>query len=301
MAITPPGNLDELRDLYVKIRTGQHEIRLNKRNIAVLKHMLDTPGETAAKSISELALENDINVSAITRLAQKLGFKGFPGLKAIFRDSLRQRKNFYSEQVKNFLRKGASEGDGKNSILKRVIQEEWSNVMLMADSFDEQRFKNIIQLIVNADRILIVGLRGSYPLAHYLGFYLKMIRDQVYLIGQAGHTLADDLSMLKPKDLLVAISIKPYTKATVDACDMGKLQSTDIIAITDSPSSPLAMETDNFIIAPTEGDYFFNPLVSAIICIETLLSELVKELGDKAIERLQHTEHILGKLEAEIS
>lgn len=301
MTSLPPGNLEELKDFYVKIRTGEHEIKLNKRNLAVLKHMLDTPGETAAKSISELARENNINVSAITRLAQKLGFKGFPGLKEIFRDSLRQRKNFYSEQVKNFLRKGASEGDGKNSILKQVIQEEWSNVMLMADTFDEQRFKDIIRLMVNAERILIVGLRGSYSLAHYLGFYLKMIRDQVYLIGQAGHTLSDDLSMLNPKDLLVAISIKPYTKATVDACDMGELQSTDIIAITDSPSSPLAMKTDHFLVTPAGGDYFFNPMVSVIICIEALLSELVKELGDKAIERLQHTEYILGKLEAEIS
>jgi len=301
MGITPPENLEELKQLYVEIRNGEHEIRLNKRNLAVLKHMLDTPSETAAKSISELALESEINVSAITRLAQKLGFKGFPGLKGLFRDSLRHRKNFYSEQVKNFLRKGPLEQDKKNAILKRVVQEEWSNVMLMADSFDEQRFNAIIKLMANAERILIVGLRGSYPLAHYLGFYLKMIRDQVYLIGQAGHTLADDLSMLKSKDLLIAISIKPYTKATVDACDMGKLQSTDIIAITDRPSSPLAMKTENFITTPAEGDYFFNPMASAVICIEALLSELVKELGDKAIERLQHTEYILGKLEAEIS
>ena len=301
MAITPPVNLEELKHLYIKIRSGEHEIRLNQRNLAVLKNMLDAPSETAAKSISELAVENKINVSAITRLAQKLGFKGFPGLKGIFRDSLKQRKNFYSEQVKNFLRKGDAEGDGKNTILKRVIQEEWSNVMLMADTFDEERFQNIIQLMAHAERILIVGLRGSYPLAHYLGFYLKMIRDQVHLIGLAGHTLSDDLAMLKPNDLLVAISIKPYTKATVDACDMGKLQATNIIAITDSPSSPLAMKTDNFLTTSAEGDYFFNPMASAIICIEALLSELVKELGEKAIERLQHTEYILGKLEAEIS
>ncbi len=296
-----PKSLEELKHLYIKIRNGEHEIRLTKRNMAILKNMLDTPDETAAKSISELARENEINISAITRLAQKLGFKGFPGLKDIFRDGLKQRKNFYSEQVKNFLSKGPAENEGTNSILERVIQDEWSNVMVMADTFDEQRFAAIIKLLVNAERILIVGLRGSYPLAHYLGFYLKMIRDNVSLIGQAGHTLADDLSVLKPGDLLVAISLNPYTKATVDACNIGKIQSTDIIAITDSLSSPLVMETDNYLITPTAGDYFFNPLVSVTICIETLLSELVKELGDKAIKRLKHTESILGKLETEIS
>ena len=186
------------------------------------------------------------------------------------------------------------------SLLERVIQDEWSNVMLMADSFDEQRFATIIKLMVNAERILIIGLRGSYPLAHYLGFYLKMIRDRVTLIGQAGHTLAEDLSVLKPGDLLIAIGVNPYTKDTAEACRICKHQAVDIIAITDSLSSPLATETDNFLITSIVGDYFFSPIVTAIICIETLLSELVKQLGDKAIQRLNHTEYILEKFETEI-
>ncbi len=300
MTTHTPKSLEELRHLYIKIRNGEHATRLTERTLAVLKCMLDEPNETAAKSISEIARENDINISSITRLAQKLGFDGFPGLKDLFRSSLKQRKRFYSEQVKKILQKGNAGHFGKTSLLERVIQDEWSNVMLMADALDEQQFAAIIELMVNAQRILIVGLRGSYPLAHYLGFYLKMIRDRVTLIGQAGHTLAEDLSVLKPGDLLIAISVNPYTKDTIEACRIGKQQAVDIIAITDSPSSPLAIETDNFLITSTVGDYFFSPIAAAIICIETLLSELVKQLGDKAIQRLDHTEYILEKFETEI-
>jgi len=295
-----PRNLEELRHLYIKIRNGEHATRLTDRTLAVLKCMLDEPNETAAKSISEIARENDINISSITRLAQKLGFSGFPGLKNIFRSNLKQRKSFYSEQVKKFLRKGYASNDGKTSLLERVIQDEWSNVMLMVDAFDEQRLTAIIKLMVNAKRILIVGLRSSYPLAHYLGFHLKMIRDRVTLLGQAGHTLAEDLSVLKPGDLLIAIGVNPYTKDTAEACRVCKKQAVDIIAITDSLSSPLATETDNFLITSIVGDYFFSPIVAAIICIETLLSELVKQLGDKAIQRLNQAEYILEKLETEI-
>jgi DNA-binding MurR/RpiR family transcriptional regulator len=300
MAFSTPETIEELRHLYIKIRNHEHTIRLTDRTLAVLKHMLEEPNETAVKSISEIAQENNINISAITRLAQKLGFSGFTDLKKVFRNGLVQRKSFYSGQVKKFLRKGSANHKGKASFLERVIQDEWSNVMLMADTFDEKRFANSIKLMVNAKRILIVGLRGCYPLAHYLGFYLKMIRDGVSIIGHAGHTLPDDLSVLRPGDLLIAISTNPYTKATADACHIGKLLAADIITITDSLSSPLAMETDNFLIASAEGDYFFNPMVATIICIETLLSELVKQLGDKAIQRLKHTEYILEELETEI-
>lgn len=300
MADHTPKSLEELRQLYIKIHNGEHATRLTDRTLAVLKRMLDEPDETAAKSISEIALENDINISSITRLAQKLGFNGFPSLKGLFRSNLKQRRSFYSEQVKKFLQKGYAGHDGKTSLLERVIQDEWSNVMLMADTFDEQKFATIIKLMVKAERILIVGLRSSYPLAHYLGFYLKMIRDRVTTIGQAGHTLAEDLSVLQPGDLLIAISVNPYTKDTVEACRICKHQTVDIIAITDRLSSPLANETDNFLITSIEGDYFFSPMVAAIICIETLLSELVKQLGDKAIQRLNRTEYILEKLETEI-
>ncbi len=48
------------------------------------------------------------------------------------------------------------------------------------------------------------------------------------------------------------------------------------------------------------GIIFFSPIVAAMICIETLLSELVKQSGDKAIQRLNQVEYILEKLETEL-
>ena len=295
-----PENLEELSQLYTQIRNGEHAIRLTDRNLVILERMLDEPNETATKSISEIAQENGINISTITRLAQKLGFDGFPGLKELFRKNLKQRKSFYSKQVKRFLQTGSEGDSSKKPLLGRLIQDEWSNVMLMTDAFDQGRFDTIIGMIINAERIHILGLRSSYPLAHYLGFYLNMIRDHVTLIGRAGHTLAEDLSMLRPKDVLIAISCNPYTIDTIEACRVCKKLNVDIIAITDSLSSPLASETDHFLLTSIKGDYFFTPIVASVIFIETLLSGIVKQLGDKAIERLDHAENIFDQLETEM-
>lgn len=300
MDFKTPQSLEDLRQLYIKIRNDEHAIRLTNRNLAILERMLDKPNETAAKSITEIATENDINISSVTRLAQKLGFEGFPGLKNLFRNSLKQRRRFYSEQVKRFLQKGYKDNKTTTPILERVIRDEWSNVMLMTDAFDEQKFEAIIKLVVNAERIHILGLRSSYPLAHYLGFYLKMVRDRITLIGQAGQMLAEDLSTLRPNDVLIAFSMNPYTKDTIEACRICNKQGIDVIAFTDSLSSPLASETDNFLITSVEGEYFFTPVVATIICIETLLSAIVNQLGNQATERLNHTEYILDQLKIEM-
>ncbi len=300
MAVKPPQSLEDLRRTYISIRDGGHTIRLSERSLAVLEKMLDEPHETAAKSISEIADENEINISSVTRLAQKLGFNGFPGLKDLFRDHLKKRKSFYSEQVKRFLQKDQGAEGEKIPLLRQVIQDEWSNVMLMADAFDDRQFNRIVDLIVNARGIQIIGLRSSYPLAFYLGFYLKMIHRRVALIGQAGHTLAEDLANLGPGDLLIAIGVNPYTKGTVDACRICRQQEIDVFAITDSVSSPLTNETDNFLITSIQGDYFFSPIAAAVICIETLLSELVKQLGEQSLKRLNHAETILDAMDIEM-
>jgi len=299
MADRPPQSLEELRQEYINISSGKSNKRMGTRSIDTLKKMLDDPNRTAVMSISEIAQENGINTSSVTRLAQRLGFEGFPGLQAVLRQNLKHKKSFYSEQAKKFLIKGRFDDNSQGSLLQRIIQDEWSNVMLMLDSFDDNKFAAMIDLLVNAEKISILGLRGSYSLAHYLGFYLKLIRERVSTIGQAGHTIAEDLSDLKSGDVLIAISLSPYTNATISACRFVRQQKVDIIAITDNLSSPLASETENFLITPIQRDYFFTPNTASVICIEIILSEVVKRLGNQAVKRLSHTEYILDKLDIE--
>lgn len=276
-------------------------MRFTERNLAVLKRMLDEPHETATKSISEIAQENGINISSVTRLAQKLGFNGFPGLKNLFRQHVQQRKRFYSQQVRKFLEKGPDAADDESGLLQRVIQDEWSNVMLMADAFEELQLRRAVNLIINAREIHIIGLRSSYALAFYLSFYMKMIHSGVSLIGRAGHTLAEDLARLQSGDLLIAIGVNPYTRDTVEACRICREQNVDVFAITDSASSPLTNETENYLSVSIQGDYFFSPIAAAVICIETLLSELVNQLDDSVLhDRLSHAEKILDRMNVEI-
>ena len=296
----PPKNLEELRQEYVNIRRGVSARRFGSRSINVLKWMLDEPGEVAVKSISEIAREQGINTSSVTRLAQRLDFDGFPALQNIFRKELKHRRNFYSEQVTKFLEESHCRDRSQDSLLHRMIQDEWSNVMLMLESFDKEKFAAVVDLLVKTPRIRILGLRSSFPLAYYLGFYLQLIRGNVAILGQPGHTLAEDMVGIDAGDLLLAISVNPYTRDTVQACRIARMHQVQVAAITDSRSSPLAIEADHALIVSIKGDYFFSPMAAAVIIIETLLSEVVKRLGKKALQRLNQTEHLIDAFKIEV-
>jgi DNA-binding MurR/RpiR family transcriptional regulator len=296
----PLQNLEELRQKYVDIVRSRKGKRFGVRSLHILKMMLDAPNEAAVASISEIAEKHNTSSSTVTRLAQRLGFDGFPEFQAIFRQPLREGSHFYSAQVQKFLQTARSSNASKASTLRQIAQEEWGNVMMTLECYEADKFGRVTKLLVEAQRIFTVGLRGSYPLAFFLVHYLKMIRDNVSILGAAGHTLAEDLVALRPGDLLFAVSVKPYTKETVNACRIAKEKKVEVVVMTDSYSSPLATETENSLIISTRGDYFFSPITTAIIYIEGLLSEVVKILGNKAVRKLKEAERLLEKLEIEI-
>ena len=299
MAPRPPQNLEELRQKYAEIIREGHQKRFGVRSLRILRAMLDSPAEAAVKSISQIAKEHGTNTSTVTRLAQRLGFTGFPSYQQVFRQHLKQSPSFYSNQVKTFLESIKSTIHSNDSTLQRVVHEEWGNVMTTLEKYDEIKFANVINLLLMAERVFILGLRSVFPLAFYLAYYLKLIRDNVIVLGKSGHTLAEDLALLKKGDLLVAISIRPYTKETIIACREAKRQGAELVTITDSYSSPLAVETESTLIASSKGPYFFTPLTSLVLYTETLLLETVKSLGNKAISKLKNVEDLFARMDVE--
>ena len=295
-----PRNLEELRQKYVEIIQQGHQKRFGVRSLKILKKMLDSPAEAAVKSISEIAAEHGTNTSTVTRLAQRLGFKGFPAYQHIFRQHLKEGSHYYSAQVKTFLQSDHSSTATDGSTLQQIVQEEWGNVMATLQSHNSNRFKEVVDLIIEADHICILGLRSVYSLAFYLAYYLSLIRNNVVALGKPGHSLAEDLAFLERGDLLLAISVRPYTKDTIAACREAKRQGADLVTITDTYSSPVAAETKNTLIASGKGPYFFNPLTSAIIYAEALLSEVVRSLGNEAVLKLKRVEKLFERMEIEV-
>lgn len=299
MGFRPPKNLDELRQRYAEIIREGHQKRFGVSSLKILRAMLDSPAEAAVKSISQIAKENGTNTSTVTRLAQRLGFPGFPSYQQVFRQHLKQSASFYSTQVRNFLESTKSTIRSNDSTLQQVVHEEWGNVMTTLEKYDKATFKNVVNLLLEAERVFILGLRSVFPLAFYLAYYLRLIRDNIIVFGKSGHTLAEDLALLRQGDLLLAVSIRPYTKETIRACREAKRQGAELVTVTDSHSSPLAVETKNTLIASSKGPYFFTPLTSLVIYAETLLSEVVKSLGNEAVSRLKHVENLFERMDIE--
>ncbi len=94
-------------------------------------------------------------------------------------------------------------------------------------------------------------------------------------------------------DLLVVMGCAPYTKATVDACRIAHKRNIAIIAITDSPNSPLTQYAQQQLLIPTESDYYSNSMAASFALAEALLAMTAQEMGQSAVNNLKVREQLI--------
>ena len=62
------------------------------------------------------------------------------------------------------------------------IPKDMDNIKDTLEEIDEKAFEEAANRILKAKRIYIVGMRSSFTIAQYLGFYLGIILDSVHVI-----------------------------------------------------------------------------------------------------------------------
>ena len=86
----------------------------------------------------------------------------------------------------------------------------------------------------------------------------------------------------------------PYARATVDIATYADAQGIPIVAVTDSPVSPLARMATSTILVPTDSVSFFHTMTPAFVVSEILAALIAGRGGDRSLDALRRTECQLG-------
>ncbi len=94
-----------------------------------------------------------------------------------------------------------------------------------------------VNLLAKADNIYVIGLRRSFSVASYLTYALRHLERRAFLIDGIGGMFSEQLSMVSPDDVVIAISYSPYAQEVVELVELGAKRGAHHIAITDSESA----------------------------------------------------------------
>ncbi len=293
-SFTPPHNLDSLRRLLTELDDKQAPIRLGGQSRRVLNAMLENPELTAIASITELAERHGVNASTLTRLARRLGLGGFNGLQQLFQLELTgSALHFYSDQASNLVR---SPNQSSNERPVTLAQQECDNITAMAGNINPEHFSHAVELIATAPRVRIHGVRQFYALSYFLGYALGMVRPDTATLDAGRQGIADALSPLQPGDVLIVASCFPYSASVVKTAEIARRHGIDVIALTDSTTSPLHEIASCSFCVPNRSLFYSNAMAGFFVLGEALLSDVAARLGDVAIDALRRREDMISEL-----
>lgn len=123
--------------------------------------------------------------------------------------------------------------------------------------------------------------------ANYIG---GMISEKFRLIGAQGSIYADEIADINGQDALIAVSLQPCSRVTIQIAEIAKERNAVVVGVTDSPASALALLSDHVLLSPNKSPLFFESYVGTTALIELLIGFLTMKQSEDAAERIEKIE-----------
>lgn len=274
---------EEKKDLISNIRKEFESLSKGQKLIA--RYIIDNYDKAAFMTAAKIGEVVGVSESTVVRFANTLGYPGYPNLQ----DALQ-------ELIKNKLttvqRIGMDDYSNKGVAIKKVLKKDIDNIRNTIDEIDVEVFERAVASILKARKVYIIGLRSSNALAEYLGFYLRVMLDDVQVVSLGISDIFEQLLRIGEDDIVIGISYPRYSKRTLEAVRYAKGQGAKILAITDSDTAPISAMADYILYAVSNMHSFVDSLVAPMSLINSLIVGIGMEMKTEITEYFKELEGI---------
>lgn len=263
---------DSLRE---RIRDRFQDLSPHLQRIA--RHALDEPNQFALQTIAVIAAKLDIQPSTLIRFAKEFGYDGFSSMQQIFKLRLIEGGGSYRERVYEARASARAEGHEGPSPLDDCIDTLIASLEALRRDIRPQELAHAVQLCARARHIYVAGLRRSRPIATYFAYGLTRLERRCSLLDFGGGMAPQQVANMGHDDLLIAIAFTPYTKGVVDVVRDASFRNLPILSITDTPTSPLAVNATRSFCVDNEPGGAFRPISGAIGLVQAIIVSLGAE------------------------
>ena len=244
----------------------------------IAEYILSDYDKAAFMTAAKLGKTAQVSESTVVRFASELGYSGYPAMQKALQELIRGRLT----SVQRIRASEMEEGD----LLSRAMHRDVETINTTIESIDRAAFANVVEKLLAAEHVYIVGVRSSAFLAGYLNFYLRLLMDNVILVQHsAAGEIYEQMVHIGPKDVLIAISFPRYSNMVIHAVDMACERGADVIAITDNGMSPLMPYATEALFVQCEALSYVDSLAAPL----SFLNALVLAVGYRRRQEVDET------------
>ena len=238
--------------------------------------------EAALWGVEELAEKSHTCVATVVRFAKKLDYTGY----------LEMRKALVGAAKKHY-------GRGEqllqapmqaSATLLEVVRRDLRNLETLVQAVDEDLLQRVVKQVRDSRIRLIIGDGVSALMARQFAYLL--INTGLPVMEGNPADFATQVGLLDTKDLLVAISITPYTQETLDAAAYARKRGIPVLAFTDSLNSPLAKSATLALPIPGENLLFSHSVTAFGVLAHAIATSIASQTPQKTLSKLREVERV---------
>lgn len=269
----------------IEKRIARFEGRLSPSRRRLLQATLENPDETFFLSSRALARRYRVDPATIVRTVQALGYERYTDFAADLREHFVSRLTPY-----RILKATTDEKRSPAGHIRHSLERDLGNLNRLQSSLDPERVIGFARRIHQARRIMVVGSDLAASLASFLAYALLPLGfDAEAPVGTEGN-LRHKARLLSRKDLLVAISFGRCLRVTVETTKLSRSRGVPTVAITDSDTTPLARECDEYLVSPTAGPSFSGSYVAPMALLNAIVLACAEIAPSRALALLRQSE-----------
>ncbi len=244
----------------------------SKSQRAIARYLLEHYERAAFMTAAKLGATVGVSESTVVRFAAGVGCDGYPQLQKKLQEIIRnrlttvQRIEITSEQM------------SRSDVVTKVLQADMDRIKLTMESIDMDSFNDAVDRIIKAKTIYILGVRSASALARFMGFYFNHMFPDVRVLNTTNSSeMFEQLFRISKDDVIICMSFPRYSQRTIKAANFARTRGASVVAITDSPDSPLVEHSDSCLLANSDMASFIDSLVAPLSLINALIAAISLE------------------------
>lgn len=268
-----------------RLRAALPHLRGAKRRAA--EWILARPAELATVEASAVWVGQRARTSdsAVVRLAQHLGYSGFPEFKLELSIEVRERGL-----------PGIGKAAGPESLSAALSSLHLAHSASITDTFEilkSEVVRSAVTLLREATSVVILGVGNSIPTCLALQYRLLRL-GRKSMFNQDATLQAINAAALSPSDCVVAISHSGATAEVIGAAQLAKERGARLLSMVSDEHSPLARLSDLVLLSVAPHSEFHTEALASrlaqLALVDVLYVAVAVESGEEGLKALALTE-----------
>ena len=256
------------KNVLQTIRSRTDSFSRGQKRIA--DYILMNYDKAAFMTAGHLGRKAQVSESTVVRFASQLGYDGYPNMQRALQELVR--------------------------VLTGVMQQDMNSIHTAIESVDRAAFDQVVDRLLTASHIYLMGVRSSAFLAGYLNFYLHLMFKNVTLVqNAAAGEIFEQLSQIGPGDVLVGISFPRYSQMAIHAVEYARDRGADVVAITDGQMSPLYRMATVSLLVRSDMISFVDSMAAPLSLLNALIVAVGRQKNEEVSGTFSQLENVWSK------